>query len=149
MYGGFDLLSHSVMLAEKAQNYWWDKSSFTWFFRGQSSNKSCQCKRSRLSLFILDNKKWRIFNLKNDNGKLWAEVIIVSFLDAIATVDVLTATNTDVKLVDTRTVQFARLKSSSCFERINKLNGHYSYWQFLPLVCPLKYHVTLLLSHQL
>ena len=81
---------------------------------------------------------------KEHYGMLWY------FLEwSIATVDVLTATNTDVKLVDTRTVQFARLKSSSCFERINKLNGHYSYWQFLPLVCPLKYHVTLLLSHQL
>ena len=39
-------------------------------------------------MFILDNKKWRTFHLKDDNGKLWVEVIIVTSFDAIATVDV-------------------------------------------------------------
>ena len=37
------------------------------------------------------------------------EVIIVSFLHAVGTVVVLTARNTDVKLVETRTEHFARL----------------------------------------
>ena len=41
------------------------------------------------------------------------------------------------------------IKSSSCFERINKLDRDYSYRQMLTLVCaPIKYHVTQLLFHQ-
>ena len=39
---------------------------------------------------------------KVDNGKLWVEVIIVISLDAVATVDVLTANNIDVNLLETR-----------------------------------------------
>ena len=58
-------------------------------------------------------------------------------LDAAATVDVLTASNDDVKL-----------KLSSPFEKINKLDCDYSHWQILSLVCHLKVHVTLLLLHQ-
>ena len=50
--------------------------------------KKSQCKKSRSSLFILDNRKWRTFRLKDDNGKLWVEMIIVTSFDAIATVDV-------------------------------------------------------------
>ena len=39
------------------------------------------------------------------------------------------------------------IKSSSCLNRINKLNNcDYFYWQFLSLVCPLKYQVTLFLQ---
>ena len=34
--------------------------------------------------------------------KLWLEVIIVTSLDAVATVDILTANNNDVNLVETR-----------------------------------------------
>ena len=49
--------------------------------------KKSQCKKSRSSLFIPDNRKWRTFHLKDDNGKLWVEVIIVTSFDAIATVD--------------------------------------------------------------
>ena len=37
------------------------------------------------------------------------EVILVTSLDAVATVDALTANNNDVNLVDTRNVLFARL----------------------------------------
>ena len=48
------------------------------------------------------------------------EVIIVTFLDVLATVDVLIARNNDVKLTETRTVHFARLKSSFRFGKINK-----------------------------
>ena len=49
------------------------------------------------------------FHNKNDNGKLWVEVIIVTSLDAVVTVDVLTANNNDVNLVETRNVLFVRL----------------------------------------
>ena len=38
------------------------------------------------------------FYLKDNNGKLWVKVIIVTFLDAVATVDVLTASYNDVNL---------------------------------------------------
>ena len=66
--------------------------------------------------------------LKDDDGKLWVEVIIVTFLVAIPTVDVLTASNNEVKLVESQTVYFARLKSSSRFEKINpKLDCDYPY----------------------
>ena len=50
-----------------------------------------------------------LFRNKNDNGKLWVEVIIVTSLDAVATVDVLAANNNDVNLVETRNVLFVRL----------------------------------------
>ena len=40
----------------------------------------------------------KTFSLKNDQGKLLVEVIIFTFLDRVATVDVLTASNTGVKL---------------------------------------------------
>ena len=49
------------------------------------------------------------FHNKNDNSKLWVEVIIVTSVDAVATVDVLTANNNDVNLVETRNVLFVRL----------------------------------------
>ena len=39
------------------------------------------------------------------------------------------------------------IKPSSRFNRINKLDRDYPQQQILPLVCPLKNHVTLLLSH--
>ena len=38
------------------------------------------------------------FYLKDNNGKLWVKVIIVTFLDAVATVDVVTASYNDVNL---------------------------------------------------
>ena len=47
------------------------------------------------------------FLYKDDNGKLWVEVIIFTFLDTVVTVDVLTASNNDVNFVETQTVHFA------------------------------------------
>ena len=47
------------------------------------------------------------FFVKDDNGKLWVEVIIFTFLDAVATVDVLTARKGDVNFVETQIVHFA------------------------------------------
>ena len=44
--------------------------------RGFSGSRSC------------DRRKFIIFHLKDDNGKLWVEMIIVTSLDAVATVDV-------------------------------------------------------------
>ena len=38
-------------------------------------------------------QKIKNFSLKDDNGKLWVEVIIVTLLDAEATVNVLIANN--------------------------------------------------------
>ena len=51
-------------------------------------------------------------------------MIIVSFLDAVVTVDVLTAIKDGVKTskFEIRTVHFARVKSSYRFDRINKLD---------------------------
>ena len=46
-----------------------------------------------------------IFFFKDYNGKLWVEVIIVTFLNAVTTVDVSAASNNDLKLGETRTVQ--------------------------------------------
>ena len=63
---------------------------------GKQSMKSADKKKSRSSLFIVDNIKWRTFYFKDDYGKLWVEVIIVSFLDAVVTTDVLTASNNDL-----------------------------------------------------
>ena len=60
--------------------------------------------------------------------------------------DILTASNTDAKRPETRTGHFARLISSSRFDKIHKLDRDYSYWQILSLVCPLEYHVALFLS---
>ena len=44
--------------------------------RGFSGSRSC------------DRRKLIIFHVKDDNGKLWVEMIIVTSLDAVATVDV-------------------------------------------------------------
>ena len=41
------------------------------------------------------------------------------------------------------------INSSSHFERINNFNCDFLYWQILSLVCPLKNHVTLVLSHSI
>ena len=55
-------------------------------------------------------------------------VDMVTFLDALATVDVpVPASNNDVDLVETRTVHFARPKSSSRFEGANKLDRWFAF----------------------
>ena len=51
---------------------WWDKSNVTWFLRGgggQTNENICHCKKSRSSLFFLDNRKWRTFHLKDKQGR--------------------------------------------------------------------------------
>ena len=86
---------------------WWDKSNVTQFLRGQAKKKNRQWKKSRWSLFILDYRKWWHFNFENDNVKVWVEVIIITFLYAVATVDVLMANSHDVNLAKTRYAHFA------------------------------------------
>ena len=73
------------------------------FSTGKQAIKSANTRiKSRLYLFNLDNKKRRTFYLyKDNNGKLWVDVIVVIFFNAVGTVDVLTASNNDVKLVET------------------------------------------------
>ena len=46
-------------------------------------------------------KNYRTFHLKDNNGKLWVELIIVASWDAVATVNVLTANNNHLNLVET------------------------------------------------
>ena len=66
-------------------------------------------------------KKMKNFSPKDDdNEKFWLEVIIATFMDAVTTVDVLTTRNNDVRLIETLLLHDQ--KSSSCFERINKLD---------------------------
>ena len=65
---------------------------------GQTIEKNCQWKKSRSILFILDNRKCSPFHLKYDNVKKWVEEIIVTFLYAVATVDVLMANSNDINL---------------------------------------------------
>ena len=66
-------------------------------------------------------KKMKKFSPKDDdNEKFWLEVIIATFMDAVTTVDVLTTRNNDVRLIETLLLRDQ--KSSSCFERINKLD---------------------------
>ena len=64
------------------------------------------------------------------------ELIIVTFLYALASVDVLMANSNDVNLAKTRYVQFARLKSSSRFDRINKLTTITRIGKFYLLFAP-------------
>ena len=84
---------------------WWDKSDVTWFLRGQTGDKISRSS-CRSSLFILDNIKWTTFSIKDDNSKLWVEVIIFSFLDAAATLDLLKQA--------TMTLIFSKLKLTFC-----------------------------------
>ena len=85
------------------------KSMLRGFSGGKQLKKNCQWKKSRLSLFILDNRKWKPFHLKGDDVKIWVEVFIVPFLCAMATVDVFMVKSNDVNLAKTRYVHFAWL----------------------------------------
>ena len=61
----------------------------------QTTAKICQYGETR-SRFFLDNKK-KTFNLKGDNEKLWVEVFIVTFLNTVTTVNVLTTSDNRAK----------------------------------------------------
>ena len=66
------------------------------------------------------------------------EVIIVTLQYSVAIVNVLMANSNDVNLANT----LDNYEIVVSFDRINKLDRDYSYWQILSLVCPQKYHVT-------
>ena len=61
-------------------------------------------------------------------------MIIVTFLDVLATVDVLTARNNDVELAKTGTAHFARLKSSFRFGKINKFARDLFFGKYLTII---------------
>ena len=115
-----------------ARKDWWDKGDVTWFLMGQTTNKVCQ--NRLLSLLIgefvvefVQSRQQKILKTIMANCE-WKWSLVV-FFEAVATVNVLTASNNDVKLAETRTTHFARLKSCSCFERMNKIDCDYSYRQ--------------------
>ena len=64
-------------------------------------------------------------------------LFIVTLQYSEATVNVLMANSNDVNLANTLDTEIV-----VSFDRINKLDRDYSYWQILSLVCPQKYHVT-------
>ena len=88
--------------------------------------KEGNCSITMYSFTVMANYSWR-----------WSLLLLK---DAVATVDVLIASNNEVKLVNTRTVHFAWLKSLFCFKRINKLDRNYSYWEILFMFAP--WHTT-------
>ena len=62
--------------------------------------------RSRVG-FILDKRKWKMFCIKkNDYANYWWKWSLFLFLDAVATIGVLTASNNGVKLVKTLTIHY-------------------------------------------
>ena len=82
--------------------------------------------------FVYPRQQERPFHLKDDNVKIWVEVIIVTFQYAVATVNVPMSNNNDVSLANT----LDNYEIVVSFDRINKLDRDYSYWQILSLVCP-------------
>ena len=88
--------------------------------------------------FVYPRQQERPFHLKDDNVKIWVEVIIVTLQYAVATVNVPMSNSNDINLANT----LDNYETVVSFDRINKLDRDYSYWQILSLVCPLKYHVT-------
>ena len=85
----------------------WEKAMSRAFSEGKQALKFVNSRNcGRVCLFQATGNE-ELFCLKDDSGKLWVEVIIVTFLDAVATIDVITASNNDVKLGESRTVYLA------------------------------------------
>ena len=72
------------------------------FSGGQTSEEICQCRKSWSNLLIIDNRKLRTFDSKDDSDKLWVEVIIVTSLNAVASKDFLPANNNNLNFVEIR-----------------------------------------------
>lgn len=107
------------------------------------TRKTCQSKKSEPSLFILDYQKWRTFHLEVEWQILWVEVFIVTFLNQYN--HVLTANDNDINHVETWTVHF----SDVSFLYNKQTQQRLLIWaNFNHLFFPMKYHTTLLLSHQ-
>ena len=79
------------------------KAMLRGFSGGKQGIKSVNTKMQS-SLFYLHNRKLRRFNLKNENRKIWLEVILNT---VYATVEIFTARNCDVKLVKVYILHFA------------------------------------------
>ena len=77
------------------------------FARARNRGRDCL-------FYTTENKELFILKTIMENY-WWVEVFFITILDAVATKDVITANNTDVNLVETRTVQKFRttIKSSS------------------------------------
>ena len=89
----------SAILINKCQSAIIFNSNVRWFLRGQASDESWQCKRSRSSLFILGKRKGKTVYLKDDNGKFWVKVVIIAFFSpgwSSDRIDVLVVSNTNV-----------------------------------------------------
>ena len=89
----------SAILINECQSAIIFNSNVTWFRRGQASDESWQCKKSRSSLFILENRKGKTAYLKDDNSKFWVKVFIIAFFSpgwSSDRIDVLAASNTNV-----------------------------------------------------
>ena len=81
--------------------------------------------KTQSSLFILDNRKFTTFYLKDNNGKLWvvsSDYCFFSGCSYLVTIDpVLTESNNDLILVETPILHFAGLKFSSCLRELTNL----------------------------
>ena len=74
-----------------------------------------------------------------------------SLLFAMRTSTIATAHKDETMLTSTHILTLSSLRWKGLhflLSRINKLNRDFFHWQLFSLVCPLKNHVTLLLSHQ-
>ena len=138
---------------------WWDKSGITWFLRGQTSDKLCQCKKSRSSLFILNNRTWRTFYVEDDNGNLWVKISPPTPPPGENDHCYFSRSSSDRKMSSEQVImsQTCRnlnctfcmtMKLSSRFERLKKLDRDFLHWQILFIVFPLRNDVTLLISHR-
>ena len=108
---------------------WWDKIDVTWFLRGQERGKIYQWKKSWSP--SLKNRKFRME---------WKSLVGSDHCYFFGrSSDRRCSHYSDQKLCKTyriSIVHFAWLKSSTRFEKINKLDLDYSYWQILSLVWP-------------
>ena len=95
--------------------------------------------------FVVYSGQQRIrnFHLKDDNGKLWVEVIIVTLFGCCSDRRCFYSKQKWRKSCRYLNCTFCMtIKSSSRFDRIGKINRDYTYWQILSLVCLLKHRVT-------
>ena len=66
--------------------------------QGQTS-ESLPMQEIAVEFCLFRQQKIKNFSYKDDNGKLWVEVIIVTSLDSDDTVDVLTANDNDLNIL--------------------------------------------------
>ena len=150
-YGGMNRHYSWYLPSLHALKDWWDKSDITWFLRGKQVKEIANARNQgwvclswttgndNLVILkrIMSKYGWEwsllLFCMQKSGGRcphgkqwIWRKSCKNSICTFCMT-----------------------MKSLSCFVRINKLNRNYSYCQILSLVCPLKYHTTLPLSHGL